>query len=113
MTVDTSKLVPMPGACGVFYAEFGGPPAILMGKPAPVIYDAAKLLCHGRVLAVGDSLTHDAAGVSSAGIDCLFIANGIHAHELEDGQLTAAAVERLAAVHSCAAPTFAVDAFRW
>jgi ribonucleotide monophosphatase NagD (HAD superfamily) len=77
VTVDTTKLVPMPGQCGVWYAEYGGPPAILMGKPATVIYEAAKKLCGGRTLAVGDSLAHDIAGACGAGIDSLFVANGL------------------------------------
>ena len=113
VTVDTTKLVPMPGQCGVWYTEYGGPPAILMGKPAPVIYEAAKRLCHGRVLAVGDSLAHDIAGASGAGVDSLFVANGIHAQDLGDGPLSAAGVAKLAAGHGCAAPTYAVQAFRW
>ena len=114
VTVDTTKLVPMPGQCGVWYAEFGGPPAILMGKPAAVIYEAAKQLCRGRVLAVGDSVAHDIAGACGAGIDSMFVAaTGIHAKDLGDGPLTAAGVAKLAAEHSCAAPTYAVHAFRW
>ena len=113
VTVDTTKLVPMPGMCGVWYSEFDGPPAILMGKPAAVIYDAAKQFCCGRVLAVGDSLAHDIAGAQGAGIDSLFIANGIHAKDLEDGPLTAAGVAKLAASHGCAEPTYIMDAFRF
>ena len=113
VTVDTTKLVPMPGQCGVWYAEYGGPPAILMGKPAAVIYEAAKQLCGGRMLAVGDSLAHDIAGACGAGVDSLFVANGIHAQDLEPGPLTAAGVAKLAAGHGCAAPTYIVDAFRW
>ena len=113
VTVDTTYLVPMPGMCGVWYEEYGGPPAILMGKPAAVIYEAAKQFCTGRVLAVGDSLAHDIAGAQGAGIDSLFIANGIHAKDLEDGPLTAASVAKLAAAHGCAEPTYIMDAFRF
>jgi HAD superfamily hydrolase (TIGR01459 family) len=115
VTVDTTKLVPMPGQCGVWYKEFDGPPqqVILMGKPAAVIYDAAKQFCRGRVLAVGDSLAHDIAGAQGAGIDSLFIANGIHAKDLEEGPLTAAGVAKLAASHGCAEPTYIMDAFRF
>ena len=114
VTVDTTKHVPMPGQCGVWYAEYGGPPAILMGKPAAVIYEAAKQLCHGRVLAVGDSLVHDIAGAYGAGIDSLFVATtGIHAKDLGIGPLTAAGVAKLAAEHSCAPPTYVVRAFQW
>ena len=115
VTVDTTYLVPMPGMCGVWYKEFGGPPekVVLMGKPAGVIYEAAKQLCTGRVLAVGDSLAHDIAGAQGAGIDSLFIANGIHAKDLEEGPLTAASVAKLAAAHGCAEPTYIMDAFRF
>ena len=114
VTVDTTYLVPMPGMCGVWYQEAGGSPdkVILMGKPAAVIYEAAKQFCTGRVLAVGDSLAHDIAGAQGAGIDSLFIANGIHAKDLEEG-LTAASVAKLAAAHGCAEPTYILDAFRF
>jgi hypothetical protein len=35
-----------------------------------------------QVLAVGDSLEHDVAGAAAAGLDCAFIAGGIHADEV-------------------------------
>ena len=113
VTVDTTHLVPMPGQCGLWYAEYGGPPAVLMGKPAPVIYEAAMRQCRGRVLAVGDSLAHDIAGAAGANIDSLFVcATGIHAKDLPE-PLTAHAVQQLAATHGCAAPKFAAQAFCW
>jgi ribonucleotide monophosphatase NagD (HAD superfamily) len=44
-----------------------------------------------QVLAIGDSLEHDIAGAAAAGIDCLFIAGGIHAAELLPGRSQGAA----------------------
>jgi HAD superfamily hydrolase (TIGR01459 family) len=112
VTVDKTHLVPMPGQCGVWYKEFGGPPAKIMGKPAEVIYRAAEIMAGGgRVLAVGDSLSHDILGASGAGLDSLFIAAGIHADEI--GALTAEGVQQLAAGHACPAPTYAAQFFRW
>lgn len=51
-----------------------------MGKPDPIIYDACAAALGGiqpsEILAVGDSLEHDIAGASAAGIDSLFISSG-------------------------------------
>jgi HAD superfamily hydrolase (TIGR01459 family) len=115
VTVDTTHLVPMPGQCGVWYKEAGGPAAqvIIMGKPAAVIYRAAQALAGGgRALAVGDSLAHDIAGAAGAGVDSLFVAGGIHAAELP-ATLTSEAVRQLAAMHACPAPTYATPMFAW
>ena len=38
-----------------------------------------------EVIAIGDSLEHDIAGATSAGVDALFVAGGIHAEELKVG----------------------------
>lgn len=59
-----------------------------MGKPAPIIYEAALAelgLPASQVLAIGDSLEHDIAGATAAGVDSLFVVGGIHAQELELG----------------------------
>ena len=85
---------------------------LLLGKPDPVIYEAAaNLLPVGRCIAIGDSLEHDIAGAAfchavcsqffvdaeacgqlhvahlragaeKAGIDSVFIEGGIHAEEV-------------------------------
>ena len=41
VTVDASMLVPMPGMLAREYKRMGGGPVVLMGKPAPVIYEHA------------------------------------------------------------------------
>lgn len=65
VTVDgPGKLAVMPGTLAKWYKEMGAE-VLLMGKPAPVIYEAALQqlgLEASQVLAIGDSLEHDIAG---------------------------------------------------
>ena len=116
VTVDTTHLVPMPGQLGVWYSQMAGHgDIVLMGKPDRRIYDAASLLVGpspGRILAVGDSLAHDIKGASAAGIDSLFIVNGIHADELtpwSDDKLVALAQEHC----DGRIPTYVASDFAW
>ena len=54
----------MPGTLARWYSDMGGC-VHLMGKPAPVIYEAAMKelgVDASKVLAIGDSLEHDVAG---------------------------------------------------
>ncbi|PNH00061.1 hypothetical protein TSOC_014131, partial [Tetrabaena socialis] len=65
VTVDGGGLVAMPGSLAASYGRAGGP-VQLMGKPSPLIYAACEevlRLAAGELLAVGDSLEHDVAGV--------------------------------------------------
>ncbi|CAG9465664.1 unnamed protein product [Pedinophyceae sp. YPF-701] len=81
VTVDGSQLRPMPGYLARAFREAGGG-VLVMGKPAPVIYEAALGMLElppGDVVAVGDSVEHDVAGAARAGVDCVFVAGGIHA----------------------------------
>jgi ribonucleotide monophosphatase NagD (HAD superfamily) len=88
-----------------------------MGKPAAVIYEAAAAMTgtqQHRILAVGDSLSHDIRGAADFGVDSLFIGGGIHANELAAaGPLTAQAVRNLATTHTCPSPPFATQSFQW
>ena len=64
VTVDGPELIVMPGTLAKAYRAAGGH-VELMGKPAPLIYQAcfAQLgLAASQVLALGDSLEHDVAG---------------------------------------------------
>jgi HAD superfamily hydrolase (TIGR01459 family) len=81
------KLVWCAGALAKIYADAGGE-VHYAGKPHAPIYDltfkrAAELrgeaVPHARTLAIGDGLHTDLAGASAQGIDCLFVAGGIHA----------------------------------
>ena len=78
------------GAIAEAYAERGGK-VVYCGKPHPPVYEAAFEVARGlrgtaidksRILAIGDALRTDLAGALGAGIDCLFVAAGIHAGEL-------------------------------
>jgi HAD superfamily hydrolase (TIGR01459 family) len=119
VTVSAEHLVPMPGQSGIWYVEAGGPAdrVVLMGKPASVIYEAAAAMTGAqqhRILAVGDSLSHDITGAAGFGVDSLFIGSGIHANELAAaGSLSAQAVRNLADAHACPSPPFATQNFQW
>ncbi len=78
------------GALARRYEEIGGAVKIF-GKPAAPIYDAAlsRLAAlrgappsRARVLAIGDGAETDLAGAARAGLDCLFITEGVHRDEL-------------------------------
>ena len=77
------------GALAKAYEALGGQ-AIYYGKPHKPIYDAALAKAHeilGRPakkpLAVGDGLFTDILGANRAGLDALFLADGVHGEEVE------------------------------
>ncbi|GAQ85785.1 haloacid dehalogenase-like hydrolase (HAD) superfamily protein [Klebsormidium nitens] len=84
VTVDGRDLAIMPGTLGKMYERMGGH-VQWMGKPDPVIYQAAGDMLGAdlrSVVAVGDSLHHDIGGAAAAGVDSIFVAGGIHAADL-------------------------------
>jgi HAD superfamily hydrolase (TIGR01459 family) len=98
-------LVYCAGALAERYAAMGGK-VRMFGKPHPPIYAAARErlaalagreVPDSRILAIGDGAMTDLAGAGRAGIDCLFVTDGIHVEALRrDGQdLDAQALERL------------------
>jgi HAD superfamily hydrolase (TIGR01459 family) len=93
------KLVYCAGALARLYEQLGGT-AIYYGKPHAPIYDAALKLARERaaridlrVLVMGDGLETDIRGANAAGLDALFIADGVHGQDI--GEMTPAAVEKL------------------
>jgi HAD superfamily hydrolase (TIGR01459 family) len=79
-----SQLCWCAGALAQAYEAIGGP-VTYYGKPYPAIYDAA-LQAAGRpskALAIGDALITDLKGAQDAGLDALFIADGLHGEEIE------------------------------
>ncbi len=93
------------GALAERYACFGGR-VLMYGKPHPPIYAAArerlkKLMGaapdNSRILAIGDGAKTDLAGAGRAGLDCLFIVEGVHAGDLltPDGAIDAAGLSHL------------------
>ena len=72
------------GALARDYEAIGGE-VIYYGKPRLPIYDVAKAQTNGarRILAIGDGLATDIKGANLAGLDVLFIADGVHGEEVE------------------------------
>jgi HAD superfamily hydrolase (TIGR01459 family) len=97
------RLVYCGGALADLYGALGGE-VIMAGKPYRAIYDlclqdAERLLgrADGRALAIGDGLPTDVKGAQEHGIDCLFVAGGIHGQEVAgpDGRTDPAKVAGL------------------
>ena len=97
------RLVYCGGALADLYGALGGE-VIMAGKPYRAIYDlclqdAERLLgrAGGRCLAVGDGLPTDVKGAQDRGLDCLFVAGGIHGLEVAgpDGRMEPAKVAGL------------------
>jgi HAD superfamily hydrolase (TIGR01459 family) len=90
------QLIYCGGALADLYASLDGP-VIMAGKPFAPIYhlalaEAARLsgrpAARERVLCIGDGIVTDVKGASDQGLDCLFIANGIHGAEaVRDGRV--------------------------
>ena len=80
------------GALARRYEELGGP-VIYAGKPHARIYDRALALAErargapigkDRVVAIGDGMKTDIVGASRAGLDALFVTQGIYRLSLHD-----------------------------
>lgn len=85
-----NKLIWCAGAIAQRYEEMGGR-VMWCGKPHGPIYDLALKTAaglrggetpHERVLAIGDAMRTDILGAMSQNIDALFLASGIHGHEV-------------------------------
>jgi HAD superfamily hydrolase (TIGR01459 family) len=99
------QLVWCAGALAERYAAIGGK-VVMAGKPHAPIYRAAlhridalrgASVPRGRILTIGDGAETDLAGAGRAGLDSLFIVDGIHRDELRaaDGALLEPALEKL------------------
>jgi HAD superfamily hydrolase (TIGR01459 family) len=84
------KLVWCAGALAQVYERFGGK-TLYAGKPHPAVYRdvfelAARLrgkpVSKSKALAIGDGVKTDLKGAVLEGIDCLFVAGGIHSNDL-------------------------------
>ena len=102
------------GALADLYAGLGGP-VLMAGKPYSPIYDlcvaeAERLLGravdHRRILCVGDGIPTDVRGAADQGLDCLFIASGIHGAETlgADGRVDPGLIAALLAREGAHAP---------
>lgn len=95
------ELVWCAGAVAREYEAIGGR-VIMAGKPYAPIYElayrelkalAGRAIDKNRILAIGDGIGTDVKGANGQGIDCLFIASGMHGEALwTDGALDAGKV---------------------
>lgn len=101
------RLIYCGGALADLYKELGGE-VLMAGKPYAPIYEqslaeAERLLGRAvdrrRVLCIGDGVHTDVQGAEEQGLDCLFVAKGIHGDAAmgPDGRLSAAGVDALLA----------------
>ncbi len=99
------RLIYCGGALADLYAELGGR-VVMAGKPFGPIYDLAlheasallgRPVDRSRVLCIGDGVVTDVAGANAQGLDCLFVAQGIHGDAARgpDGRLDPAAAAGL------------------
>lgn len=110
------RLIWCAGALAQAYERLGGE-VIYYGKPHRPIYEATLAAARkaagrkiARPLAVGDGADTDILGANRAGIEALFVAQGIHAAQL--GELTAEGLAQLFAVPE-AHPQWAMRALVW
>jgi HAD superfamily hydrolase (TIGR01459 family) len=83
--------------------ELRGGRVIMAGKPYAPIYDlayreiadlAGRTIERSRMLAIGDGIPTDLKGAAAQGVDCLFIASGMHGEALKtDGLLDPAKLD--------------------
>lgn len=88
------RLIYCAGALAQAYENAGGD-VIYYGKPKPAIYDTVREIIGAgpRPLAVGDGLHTDIKGANAAGLDALFIADGVHGEDV--AELTADRMDAL------------------
>ena len=99
------------GALAQAYEKLGGK-VVYYGKPYPAIYQVA-LKAAGepqKPLAIGDALVTDLKGAKDAGMEALFIADGLHGEEIEP--YTASHLGEMFAVHHVSAKA-AMRALKW
>ncbi|MBI3439409.1 MAG: TIGR01459 family HAD-type hydrolase [Proteobacteria bacterium] len=114
------KLVWCAGAIARDYEALGGR-VVMAGKPHAPIYAlayrelesvAGRAVDKARILCIGDGPGTDVAGANAQGLDCLFIAAGIHGESLwSDGRLDPAKAEQTLAAEKVRAK-FVMSALR-
>jgi HAD superfamily hydrolase (TIGR01459 family) len=113
------RLIYCGGALADLYAELGGR-VVMAGKPFGPIYDlaldeAARLLGRpadrSRVLCIGDGVVTDVRGANAQGLDCLFVAQGIHGDAARgpDGRLDPERAGELLKAETCYARYATLD----
>lgn len=106
--LSNGTIAPGAGSIANLYEELGGS-VTRLGKPFPDIYDYALRLCgnpdKGSVVCIGDSIEHDIAGASNAGLASALVETGILS-----GQSDRQRAELMAAAKAW--PTFLMERFQ-
>jgi ribonucleotide monophosphatase NagD (HAD superfamily) len=112
------RLIWCAGAIGRDYAAIGGH-VVMAGKPYAPIYDlayreleslAGRRIEQSCILCIGDGVSTDIKGANDQGLDCLFIASGMHGEALwSNGALDVAKVGAALAAEGVSA-TYAMSA---
>ncbi len=114
------RLIYCAGALAAAYAEAGGE-VIYTGKPHPPIYRLARERLRDRagdipdaeILAIGDGIKTDIAGAFNEGLDCVFVASGLHVQGFHSAEtLDCTAIASLFTA-SPARPLAAMKYLRW
>jgi HAD superfamily hydrolase (TIGR01459 family) len=116
------KIIYCGGAIADLYESLGGR-VVMAGKPFAPIYALAlaeaeqlmgKAVDRSRVLCIGDGVVTDVLGANAQGLDCLFIAQGIHgdAARGDDGRIDPARAEDLLTPETAYARYAALD-LKW
>jgi len=79
------KLIYCAGAVANEYEKIGGE-VIYYGKPKTAIYDYVRAAMKGakNPLAIGDGMHTDIKGANAAGMDALFVADGVHGEDVAE-----------------------------
>lgn len=79
------RLIYCAGALANEYEKIGGE-VIYYGKPKTAIYDHVRAAMKGakNPLAIGDGMHTDIKGANAAGMDALFIADGVHGEDVAE-----------------------------
>jgi HAD superfamily hydrolase (TIGR01459 family) len=114
------RLIYCGGALADLFSQLGGE-VIMAGKPYPAIYrlcldEALKKTAKPapRVLCIGDGIPTDVIGAARSGLDCLFIAGGIHSVETAEAE-GGMDIDKVAALLDAAgaSATFAAMSLNW
>lgn len=117
VVIDGGSKLFCQGAIACVYEKMGGK-VIYIGKPYPQVYQRVFTMfpdvARARTIAIGDNMRTDILGANSAGIDSVFIANGMYASDIHDenGRLNEEKLEELR--QKCEAnPTYVCEWFAY
>jgi HAD superfamily hydrolase (TIGR01459 family) len=79
------RMIYCAGALANEYEKIGGT-VVYYGKPKTAIYENVRAALKGakRPLAIGDGMHTDIKGANAAGLDALFIADGVHGEDVAE-----------------------------